>query len=265
MPKPIGSITRHLTTLALCAGLANSWPTLANAKLLPKSVNEVEASTDRWIGLESQIASAKTDWLAEKTLLENTVELLKAEEAALAAQLEANKKASGIYLGNRDRMRERVAQTRAALEGFAEPLNLIEKRLDSLLPGFPEPLQEKLQIHLNAAEAGAQDALAVPARVQAMVAALTAIDRFGNTLTTDRVARPAPDSGEVSVQVLYWGLACGFAIDPAHSRAWIIEPKPDGWSWQAKDVQYQQIALLFEQFNDDTVAPALIELPLALR
>lgn len=238
---------------------------LAFANLPPGSVSQVEQDTDRWIELQSKIAKSRADWRSEKILLESTIKLLETEESTLKSNLEANEKASQVYVGNRDRMKEAIVGKRAALAALMEPLARIEGELKAMMPRLPEPLLDELKVHLAKVEGVAESEKAIPARVQSLVAALTAIDRFGNSLTASRITRPGPDSGEVSVRVLYWGLVCGYGLDEANKRAWIIQPGGSGWDWEQKDELYESVSEMMSNYENDSTDPQLVTLPAKLR
>ncbi|MBK1879915.1 DUF3450 family protein [Pelagicoccus mobilis] len=263
MPKNIGSIPRRLQKLSFCVGLAAIPVWFAYANLPSDSVSKVEQDTDRWIELQSQISKARAEWRSEQTLLQSTIKLLETEESTLKGNLEANQKASDVYVGNRDRMKQSIDDKKAALDALVTPLARIETELRSLMPRLPEPLLAELKVHLDKIENGDGE-IAIPVRVQSLVAALTAIDRFGNSLTAARITRPGPESGEVSVRVLYWGLACGYGVDEANQRAWVIQPGSGGWDWQQRDDLFLQISEMIGNYENESTDPQLISLPATL-
>ena len=118
----IGSIRRRLSKSCFGSGLVFISTQLAFANLPPGSVSQVEQDTDRWIELQSQIAQVRADWKSERTLLQSTIKLLETEKSTLQANLEANQKASDVYVGNRDRMKESITSKKAALDALLAPL-----------------------------------------------------------------------------------------------------------------------------------------------
>lgn len=265
MPKNTGSTRRRLARTLLLPSLVLILLPIASAELPSAALGQVQEDTDRWIELQTQIARTQAEWKSEKALLDSTIKLLEAEEGTLKSSIDANEKASEVYLGNRDRIRRGIEEQRVALASLRDPLDRIESELSVLLPRLPEPLLQELQIHLNKIEGDEDSEIAIPVRVQSLVAALSAIDRFGNSLTAARITRPGPDSGEVSVRVLYWGLACGYGIDEANQRAWVIQPGGDGWDWQQRDELFGAISEMFANYEKDSTDPKLISLPAALR
>ncbi|MDQ8181240.1 DUF3450 family protein [Pelagicoccus sp. SDUM812005] len=221
----------------------------------------IESDTDRWIELQSQIARSKNEWKSERALLESSIEILEAERKTLEQAIESNATASEVYTTNRDRLKAKVEEQRESLQSLAEPLRLLETKVKLLAPRLPEPLKREVNSHLSKVDAANAP---VTSRAQSLVASLTAIDRFSNSLSSHRVARPAPNGGEVSVRVLYWGLAVAYGVDEANGRAWVIRPGPSGWDWQQRDEIFGPVLELIESYESDTENPRLIELPATL-
>ncbi|MDQ8184794.1 DUF3450 family protein [Pelagicoccus sp. SDUM812002] len=224
-------------------------------------ISAIESDTDRWIELQSQIAKSKNDWQSERKLLEGSIQILEAEQLTLTRGIESNEEASKIYTANRDRMQGLVDENREGLEGLVEPLRTLETKLKLLLPRLPEPLRKEVRTHLAKVDAANAP---VTSRTQSLVASFTAIDRFSNSLTSRRVARPGPEGGEVSVRVLYWGLAIAYGLDEANGRAWIIQPSASGWEWQQRDGIFAEVLDLIESYETESEDPHLIEVPASL-
>lgn len=224
-------------------------------------VADIESDTDRWIELQSQIAESKNEWKSERALLESSIEILKAEQSTLEQGIESNKQASEVYTGNRDRIKELVESNKEGLKNLEAPLEQLEAELKGLVTRLPLPLRQEVQAHLAKVDS---DSAPVTSRAQSLVASLTAIDRFSNSLTSKRVTRPGPASGEVSVRVLYWGLAVAFGVDESNNRAWVIRPGAAEWEWEQRDDIYPEVLELIESYEKDSEEPRLIELPATL-
>lgn len=228
----------------------------------------VEADTDRWIELRSRIATTTSQWSNEKALLESTTRLLETEQTTLRDNLESNRAASDIMVNNRDRMAALLAEHRDGLDSLDEPLRAIEASIRSLEHRLPDPLRLEIRSSLARLEAAASDSengqTAIATRAQSVVAILTAIDRFSNSLTVTRQPQPSPDGGEVSVRVLYWGLAAAYGLDEANQRAWIIGPGSDGWVWEERNEAFDTIANLIASYESDVQDPELVLVPARL-
>ncbi|MDQ8198726.1 DUF3450 family protein [Pelagicoccus enzymogenes] len=228
-------------------------------------VGQLESQTDRWISLQSKIAKVEADWKSEKAMLESSIKLLEAEQATLQENLKANKAASDVFVANRDRIRSRVEERRAGLRTLSTPLDTIESTLRELMPRLPSPLRNEVKAHLSRIDSSdAESVASTPTRVQALVAALSAVDRFSNSLTSARISRPGPSSGEVSVRVLYWGLAGAYGVDDANRRAWVISPGATEWEWEERSDIYDDVFELLKGYESETDSPRMISLPASI-
>lgn len=240
-------------------------PTTAAGQTASASIKSVESDTDRWIQLQSKLSQAQSAWKSEKALLEGSIALLETEQSTLTTNLDSNRQASQVFEANRDRLAARVAEHREALSALETPMSQIESGVRELLPRLPPPLQQEVSAYLaklEQSESGVPASLAT--RAQSLVSICAAIDRFSNSLTTARVARPGLDSGEISVRVIYWGLAGGYGVDDANGRAWVIAPSSSGWNWEQRDEIYEPVFELIRSYEEENYAPSLITLPAAI-
>lgn len=224
-------------------------------------ISSIEANTDRWIELQSRIAESKNSWKNDRLLLESSIGILEAEQATLQQGIAANEKASQVYIANRDSIKKRVEEQRESLHALKQPLAKVEAELRALLPRLPPPLHAEVKAHLAKLDAVGSP---ITSRAQSLVASLTAIDRFSNSLTSRRVVRPGPNGGEVSVRVLYWGLAVAYGVDEANGRAWVIRPSAGDWVWQQRDEIFEAALELINGYEKESEDPQLIELPTTL-
>ena len=71
---------------------------------------------------------------------------------------------------------------------------------------------------------------------------LQALHELARDVHTGRMVLAAPDGGRREAEVLFLGLAAGYALSTDGAHAAIGRPVPDGWSWEwdtapAADVQ----------------------------
>ncbi len=223
--------------------------------------SSIEDNTDRWIELEAKIAVSKGEWRSEKALLESRIALLETEAKTLDETLASNEKAAELFLSNRDKLARELADAQAGLDFLEAPFSRLFARLDALVPSLPDPLQDEVRGHFTKLSGDSS----ASARTQSLVAALSAIDRFNNSLTLARETKPAPDGGEISAKTLYWGLTVAYAIDEVAERAWIVEPSPGGWRWTQRDEIYEKAASLIAAYEDESEDPRMLLLPVTLR
>jgi len=231
-------------------------------------VKRVENDADRWIELETRMAKERSQWKAEKRILQSRIDLLEAENESLESIREANQTLAATLLENRDRIARSIAENEAGLEALKEPLDGFAARLESLAEALPDPLREGARASLAklAPKEDSESPPSVSTRVQTLLSTLAKIDAFNNSLTLASATRPDPSGGEVNVRVLYWGLASGYALDRANRRAWIVAPEGgQGWTWTEADDAYEPIAEAFEVYESETRDPRLVSLPIELK
>jgi hypothetical protein len=62
----------------------------------------------------------------------------------------------------------------------------------------------------------------------------------------------SPDGGAPakSLEVIYWGLSHGYALDRAGGQAWVGAPEDGRWRWESKPDAFKGVAQLLAIAND---------------
>ncbi len=258
-PLPLRPERARLLTL-LCAGIA-LLPSLAPAQSTTPA--DLEAEMDRWIALERRTADERNRWRSAKQVLETSLEVLKKERAALQEQAGSNELSATLFKNRLDLVQRGTESHETAHTRLAAAIDTFEPRLRALLPRLPDPLREKIDplVRRLAAEAGGESS-SLSERAQTLVAALSSIDQFNNTLTLRHQLRDDGNGRTIDVRVLYWGLTVAYAIDASGRRAWILSPGAEGWTWRPSDGDAVAIAKLLD-VHDKQRSPELVVLPVA--
>lgn len=251
---------------ALPAGL------LVLAVLLPISYSaestdpgDLKSQADRWIELEIQIAAERNQWESEKEILQNSRDVLQKEQEALEAKLEANELATSLFRARFESAEANLAQLEAAHELLRTQGAAVESRLRSLLPRLPEPLRASVDPQfLKLDNRTGENAISVSEATQTLVAILSTVDRFNNSLTLTHQLRTNAAGEILDVKVLYWGLALAYAVDARGEGAWMLVPGPDGWEWQDQRENASAISALMAVYEKQQ-SPRLIALPASLQ
>jgi hypothetical protein len=192
---------------------------------------QLKNQADRWFDLEKRAADERNEWRTQKEVLTASIDVLKKEQASLQSKVEANELSAGLFAKRIETARTELAAHEAAHETLAAGCTTMERRLRALFPRLPEPLQQKIQPMLNKLERPPAP-LNISERTQALVAALTAVDLFNNSLTLTHHLRKNAAGDALDVKVLYWGLAMGYGVDADGTHAWLLTPGDQGWQWQ---------------------------------
>lgn len=211
----------------------------------------------------SRIESA---WTTEKPLLEATVNGLKERAQALEDK--------------RDEIKAKTAKDREAIESMqaknaaaAEDLHAAEarllgliRRLAALRPSLPPRLSEALELPYRSLE---NPRLGAGERMQLAMTVLGRCAQFNRTVTSGEEALSVEgEPGLRSLEVIYWGLGYGYALDQKAGKAWYGSPGPNGWQWEPLMDAAHPVAELIAIYNgradpDLVAVPARLGQPIA--
>ncbi|MES1167858.1 MAG: hypothetical protein ABUL61_01680, partial [Oleiharenicola lentus] len=79
----------------------------------------------------------------------------------------------------------------------------------------------------------------------------------------DEVLTPAGEAAPKSLEVIYWGLSHGYALDRAAGKAWLGSPGPQGWQWEARPEAAKDVARLIA-IASDKADPDFVVVPARL-
>lgn len=215
----------------------------------PDPLDSVEKSSAGWIELRAETVRLATMWQTDRALLESTV--LALEERATAAEEE------------RDLVRSQTAQDRdenASLQArvdtaaadqarFEAGLRALDQKLIQLRPSLPPRLSDALAVSF--ASLGGSD-LSAGERLQLTVSVLNRCAQFSRMVTSgDEVLRLDTAGEGRMLQVIYWGVSHGYAVDRASRQAWYGSPGPAGWHWELRDDLVEPALKLMAIYSDE--------------
>lgn len=221
-------ILRSTTILFLMGTLTASAQTTGSQEM---DIDVLRELTDRWIQLELERAKARNEWEESKFIYEQQIKTLEDEKRALQAEIESFEKLTESRSEEMRAITDALDEKRDFLREIEGMVPEIETRLLEAAAAFPPPLRTELDSQLaGMAETAAGEDTALARRIQRILTVLTTAERFNNTLTLFPEIREV-DGREVQVQVLYWGLAAGYAVQPELDLAWLVRPGAGGWQW----------------------------------
>lgn len=218
------------------------------------SLPTLEALVKQWVDLRSQLGAETRQWQEQEAQWKQEVSLLEREQAALKEEIEsASRQQASATREQLDQLR-RQDEWRQVLEGLRPVLDRAEADLrawvDMLPPALRDTLAELLaRLPADGAAAGAGAAQ----RVQAVVALYAQIEELGRGSHVVKEVLADERGTRREMDVLYLGLARGYAVSPDMAWAAVGTPGPGGWSWhprpdlaprvrRAIDVQQEQLA-----------------------
>lgn len=226
------------------------------------STDEVATLVDRWIGLRTTRAEEARAAREREAQAREEIDLLEDERAALEAELDqgraARSEADAAAMAAASREDRLVRELRAldevlawALPRAAHLAHRVPPGLRDRVPRLPDPAADVRaagQAHVE--------------RTEALVAFLAALETLQNgvhhteeTLEVNGVRRHA--------DVLYLGLARGFAVSPAGDWAAVGAPGEDGWTWRTGAVTPATVRRALDVHAQRSTAE-LVTLPLGV-
>jgi len=227
-------------------------------------VRTLEGLVGRWVDLRGQIAEEQRTWSAQSAQWRQEMELLRTEQDGLSATLarletagETRQERSADLLERRNRLRMAMAEVDAVLKRM-------QPRLAALASPIPPALMSAdLAAALQAAEHESEGTGGMAARLQRMLGALKALETLQGGIHVTRVIVSLPASPRREMDVIFLGLACGFAVTTDDRLAAAGRPTPDGWRWEPLPAAAPAVRRMIQMANQD-IAPALVTFPVGM-
>lgn len=231
-PRPLPAVPpfRSFTPLFLRSILAALLPGgagLSAADAVPAA--RLEVLSLELIKLRAETVRVETAWATERGLLSGMVQSM-AERAAAkedeVRRLEAKYTEEQTELAKLTQLVGQGSRSVAALEPEAMKL---AQRLASLRPALPPRLSAALELPYRSLD---DSEVGVSERLQYLTTILNRCGQFNRTITYgEEVLMIEPSHPAQVVEVIYWGLGCGFALDRRNGRGWLGVPRDGEWEW----------------------------------
>jgi hypothetical protein len=190
----------------------------------------------QWVELERRIASEGAAWEADRALSENLIAIYRDELDLLEQQIADSR--DDVSAAEAERA-ELVAKNEALNEItdlFLKQIIEVEMGLRALHPLLPTPLQQELSPAYAAMPENPQTSTsAIGQRMQPIVAMLTQIQRFNNTVTVVQNFRSFGQGEPIQVDEIYFGTGAAFYVDRSGVNAGIGFPGENGWIWEPQE------------------------------
>lgn len=240
-------------------------PTVAQTNRVVFEVRTLESLVTEWVRLRSQIATEARDWQEKKLHWMEEIRLLEAEKAELEKELAAADARVTSAEEKRADLIDSKQQKDGALTALEPVLDRAEAELRQWKARIPPSLRLALDPLFAQLSATPQPTAShdVSRRLQLVIALYTQIESLQHGIHVSREMLPIGNSGRREVDVLYTGLARGFAVSADDSEAAVGIPVEDGWRWQTRPALAPQIRKAIAVFNRETTAQ-FVALPLGV-
>ena len=196
------------------------------------SLNATRSTLEKWVETRHLISKTRSDWQADKELLEQTI-------LALERELQSVEDQFGKLGTNSAQVERERAQAETQLKVSNESLDRtrrfaadFEAQIVRLVPRLPAPLQDILKPALSRLPSDpATTRMPAWERTREIVGILGELDKFNNAVTLFSEKRRNAKSEEVAVETVYVGLGAAYFVNDANDFAGTGTPGPNGWEW----------------------------------
>lgn len=236
-----------------CTGM----PALAAAGA---SLDDVQKAASEWAQVRSETIRVESDWVWEKTLMQGTHDALQERVRQLEEQraaLEAKTVGARREAAELEEQRRAMA---AAVDEATRQLQVLDQRLLRMRPMLPPRLSASLELPFRSL---AQKELGMAERMQHTMAILARCAHFNSTINRGEEAIAVGEEGEKLLEVLYFGVGRGYALDRVAGVAYAGGPGEAGWSWVPAPELAKAVDRLLA-IGADRIEPEFVSVPLAV-
>lgn len=241
---------RWISAAALCA--------LALSAVAAEPLEEVNHLARDWVRFRTETARLESSWLAERALMESTIAALQERATALEEKRDLTKAQTAR---EREEIEAFAAKNRTAASDLATTdtrLRALAARLTALRPHLPPRLSDALALSYRSL---ANPELPTSERMQLAINVLNRCAQFNRLVSAgEEVVAIEGEPTPKSLEVIYWGLSHGYAIDRRAHKAWLGRPNDAGWCWTSQDNAFDAVVRLLA-ISHDQADPELVAVP----
>lgn len=229
------------------------------------AVTETRSTIEKWVEARQLASKVRTDWQADKELLEQSLQIYQRELKAVAD------KQSKLVTNNAQVDKERAeaealkASAQASLARSREFAMQIEAQITKLAPRLPVPLQEAIRQNLNRLPSDpANTKMSAAERMQAVVGILNELDKFNSAISIYSEKIKNTKGEEVAVETVYVGLGAAYFVNETGDFAGVGAPGASGWTWDIQPALAEKVRLAIKIYRNEH-SPRFVPLPVTVR
>jgi hypothetical protein len=246
--------TRRLRCLIVAAlvGGGLTAPLTAGSPL-----DDVQKAATEWAQVRAETVRIESDWAWQQSLMRSTLDVLQERVRQLEEQRSALEvKTAGARRETDDLVARRQALAAAASEA-ARQLQALDERLGRMRPWLPPRLSAALELPFRSL---ARADLPLAERMQHTTTILNRCVHFNRTVAKGEEMLVPPGGEAKLMEVVYWGLTHGYALDRAAGVAYVGAPAEQGWGWTPAPELAKAVARLIAVAADKT-EPEFVAVP----
>jgi hypothetical protein len=225
-------------------------------------ITEVGKTASDWVKTRAETVRIENSWIQDRALLTSTITGLKERAARLQDRRDHLLAATAEERAEMAALTEKLAQSRQSLEATESRLLALTEKINRLRPLLPPRLSEALEMSYRSL--GGKDA-SPSERMQLVMTVLNRCAQFNLAITHgEEVLTLEGEPGPKAVDVIYWGLSHGYALDRAAGKAWLGTPGPGHWQWEPLPGAAPAVSDLMA-IRLDQADPRLVSIPARLK
>ena len=250
LPRPVAGL--FLLTACLAAVVARA----------ADPIKEVGQTASEWVKTRAETVRLENAWTQNRVLLASTITGLKERADRLQDKRDHLLSTTTETRAEQASLETKLADSKGSLQVTEARLQALTEKVLRLRPQLPPRLSDALEMSyrsLAGTEAGPGE------RMQLVMTVLNRCAQFNLTITQGDETLTLPgEPGAKSVDVIYWGLSHGYALDRTAAKAWLGAPGANGWQWEPlADAAPAVTALL--AIRRDEADPRLVSVPARLK
>lgn len=214
----------------------------------PPSVESVQQTASEWVKARIEKARIETEWITERQLLESTIGGLSERAQTLETKrdyLQAKTAKDREELDALDSLDKSSVSNLKVVEGR---VNAMTKRLLALRHSLPPRLSTALEMSYRSL---ASSDLSANERMQLNMTIMTRCAQFNGAITSEKEILDVNGGGHPELlEVIYWGLGYGYALNRTTGQAWLGFPGPQGWQWEPHPETVAAVTKLIAIYQD---------------
>jgi hypothetical protein len=252
MKRSIGKIQKRpwfFTALQLCA--------LAVTTRGASPVDDVQKTVTEWVRVRAETARIEDDWIWQQTLMQSTLEALQertrqleAQRTGLETRTAEERRDTADLMARQEALKDAQAQA-------ADHLRVLGERLVRMRAWLPPRLSVALELPYRSLAEPDADA---GERMRYAMVILNRCAQFNRTVSVGEEIITAANGEKRLMEVVYWGLSHGYALDRSSHEAYLGAPTETAWVWTTLPDMAPQVARLINASSDKT-EPAFVILP----
>ena len=224
-------------------------------------LDTVQKSAAEWVKVRLETVRQETDWQNQRPLVEATVAGLTERAQQLDEKRDLLQSKTAKDRDELAALGKTEGAERAALQAAEPRARALTARLVSLRPLLPPRLSAALELPYQSL---ANPQLNLGEQMQLNVAVLNRCQQFNRNVSCDEeLVRVDAGANPRLLEVIYWGLSHGYALDRKAGRAWLGRPGPQGWQWEPRPEAAPAVARLIAVYRDQA-EPELVAVPAQL-